>query len=142
MSEWQTYIENLMAPDSTGLLLVTKAAICGIEKGKENVWSSSPDFPITAEEIKKLVGDSSTFSQCGVHIGGIKCLLLRNQLEEEGSFCMQLKTVADADGKTHGMCVGKTFKAVVIVKGAPDAGGGQLCSRVFNIVQHLRGSHL
>ncbi|XP_069031694.1 profilin-1-like [Embiotoca jacksoni] len=139
---WQGYVDSLVAPEPNGFQLVTKAAICGIGKGLESVWASSPDFPVTTEEIKKLVGDRSTFSQCGVHIGGIKCRLLRDQLDEEGSYCMQLKTAADADGKTYGMCVGKTLKAILIVKGAPDVGGGQLCNKVFKMVEYLRASDM
>uniref|UniRef100_A0A3Q3A0Z9 Profilin n=2 Tax=Kryptolebias marmoratus TaxID=37003 RepID=A0A3Q3A0Z9_KRYMA len=140
---WQSYIDSLKTADQSGLVPVNEAAICGIAPGQESVWVSTPGLSsITAEEIKKLSGDRSGFGQHGVYIGGQRCRLIRDQMDTDPIFALDLKTAADADGNAYGICVGKSKTAVVIVKGTKDASGGQLSSKVFTVVSHLRKSNM
>ncbi|XP_054880750.1 profilin-1-like [Poeciliopsis prolifica] len=137
---WQSYIDNMRTPDHSGTTPVAEAAICGTGAGQESIWASSPGLQgITADEIKKLAGkDRSSFAQNGVYIAGTRCRLIRDQMDNEPTFAMDLKTAADADGNTFGVCVGKTNTAIVIAKGTKDATGGQISNKVFSVVEHLR----
>ncbi|XP_004573822.1 profilin-1 [Maylandia zebra] len=136
---WQGYIDNLKTPDQSGTCPVSEAAICGITAGQESVWASSPGIQVTVDEIKKLgANDRSSFAQNGVHIGGVRCRLIRDQMDVDPVFALDLKTSADAEGNTFSVCVGKAKTAIVIAKGTKDASGGQLSSKVFKIVEYLR----
>ncbi|RVE60922.1 hypothetical protein OJAV_G00185530 [Oryzias javanicus] len=139
---WQAYIDNLKSPDHTGLITVAEAAICGIAPGSESVWASTPGLAsISVEEIKALAGDSTkrkSFAQNGVYIAGQRCRLLRDQMDTEEIFTLDLKTAADANGDAFGVCVGKSKTAIVIAKGTKEANGGHLSSKVFTVVSYLR----
>ncbi|XP_043954510.1 profilin-1 [Gambusia affinis] len=137
---WQSYIDTMKSPDQSGTVPVAEAAICGITPGQESVWVSTPGLQgITVDEIKKLGSkDRSSFAQNGAYIGGTRCRLIRDQMDMEPVYALDLKTAADADGNTFGVCVGKTKTAVVIAKGTKDASGGQISNKVFNVVEHLR----
>ncbi|XP_037533324.1 profilin-1 [Nematolebias whitei] len=140
---WQSYIDTLKTPDQSGMVPVMEGAICGITPGQESVWVSTPGLSgITVDEIKKLGGDRSGFGQNGVYIAGQRCRLIRDQMDMDPIFALDLKTAADAEGNTFGICVGKSKTAVVIVKGIKDATGGQLSSKVYNVVSHLRKSNM
>jgi profilin len=57
---------------------VKLAAVCGVEGG---VWTTSPGFNITADEIKTLIGGFSnpaTFQMNGVMVGGVKYMYLQS----------------------------------------------------------------
>ncbi|XP_070404823.1 profilin-1 [Nothobranchius furzeri] len=139
---WQAYIDNLQTPDQSGMVPVKDAAICGIAPGQQSVWVSTPGLSgITPDEIKKLVGDRSGFGQNGVFIAGQRCRLIRDQLDVDPIFTLDLKTAADADGNAYGICVGKSKTAIVIVKGIKDATGGQLSSKLYSVVEYLRKSN-
>ncbi|GAA6214853.1 profilin-1-like [Lates japonicus] len=136
---WQGYIDNLLAPDDKGRLPVQEAAICGFAPGQESVWASTPGMNnISAEEIRKLAGKRDTFGQCGPCVGGMKCRMLRDNMEDEKMYSLDLKSAADAEGNTYSVCVGKSKQALVIARGTKDATGGQLAPKVFSIVEHLR----
>ncbi|KAM4564659.1 profilin-1 [Fundulus diaphanus] len=137
---WQAYIDTLKTADQSGMVPVAEAAICGISAGQESVWVSTPGLAnITADEIKKLASkDRSSFAQNGAYIAGTRCRLIRDQLDVDPVFALDLKTAADADGNTFGVCVGKTKTAIVIVKGTKDASGGQLSAKIFTVVSHLQ----
>ncbi|XP_041842298.1 profilin-1 [Melanotaenia boesemani] len=136
---WQSYIDTLRTADQSGQVPIAEAAICGIEPGQESVWVSTPGLSnITVDEIKKLAGNRSSFGQTGVYIGGTRCRLIRDQLDVEPIYALDLKTAADADGNAYGICVGKSKKTVVIAKGIKDATGGQLSNKVFTVISHLR----
>ncbi|XP_013855785.1 profilin-2 [Austrofundulus limnaeus] len=140
---WQSYIDTLRTADQSGMVPVREAAICGITPGQESVWVSTAGLSgISVEEIKKLAGDRSGFGQNGVHIAGQRCRLIRDQMDLEPIYALDLKTAADADGNTFGICVGRSKTAVVIVMGTKDATGGQLSSKVFNVISHLRKSNM
>ncbi|XP_030266926.1 uncharacterized protein LOC115578193 [Sparus aurata] len=131
---WDQYITTLKADSQ-----VEEAAIWGCDKGAESKWAGGPGLDsITADEIKKLAGDRSAFRQCGPHISGKKCMLLTDNMDAEGIYCLNLKTAADADGNRYSICVGKTNKALIIAKGTKDANGGHLAEQVFKIVKYLR----
>ncbi|XP_061566238.1 profilin-1-like [Cololabis saira] len=141
---WQAFIERLTDKiDGTKPSPVEEAAICGIELGKESVWASTTGAAITVEEIKKLASEQrSDFAQNGVHVFGRRCRLIRDQLDVEGVFMMDLKTAADAEGNTYGVCVSKTKTAIIVVRGTKDANGGQLSTRVYSVADYLRGLHV
>ncbi|KAJ4919760.1 hypothetical protein JOQ06_024776 [Pogonophryne albipinna] len=92
------------------------------------------------EQVKMLIGDTSTFHQSGPVVAGMKCMLIRDQYDDPSSYCLQLKSKKDDDGNTFHICVGKTNTAVVIAKGTKDANGGQVTAKVFTIVSYLRGA--
>uniref|UniRef100_A0A8C6M5N2 Profilin n=1 Tax=Nothobranchius furzeri TaxID=105023 RepID=A0A8C6M5N2_NOTFU len=114
--------------------LVTSRSI-GLHSADSLLWFQQPD------EIKKLVGDRSGFGQNGVFIAGQRCRLIRDQLDVDPIFTLDLKTAADADGNAYGICVGKSKTAIVIVKGIKDATGGQLSSKLYSVVEYLRKSN-
>ncbi|XP_047444563.1 profilin-1 [Mugil cephalus] len=137
---WQSYIDTLLAADGSGTAPVAQAAICGVSSGQESVWAASPGFTVSVDEIKKLAGDRSNFGQTGVVIGGQKCRMLRDQMDTEEVYALQLKTAADAEGNSYNVCVGRSATAIVIAKGTKDANGGQVSSKVYGVVTHLRKS--
>ncbi|XP_015257045.1 PREDICTED: profilin-1-like [Cyprinodon variegatus] len=142
---WNSYIDMLKTPDQSGVVPVAEAAICGIASGQESVWASTPGLAktITTEEIKKLgSSDRSSFAQNGVYIGGTRCRLIRDQMDMDPVYALDLKTAADAEGNTFNVCVGKSVTAIVIVKGTKDASGGQLSSKAFSVVSYLRKSNM
>ncbi|KAF6720248.1 Profilin-1 [Oryzias melastigma] len=138
---WQQYIDTLKAPDHNNQVPVAEAAICGIAPGSEGIWASTPGLAsISVDEIKKLAGRRDTFAQNGVHIAGQRCRLIRDQMDMESVYTLDLKTAADANGDTFGVCVGRSLQAIVIAKGTKEASGGQLSSKVFTVVDYLRKS--
>ncbi|KAM4537456.1 profilin-1 [Odontesthes bonariensis] len=136
---WDQYITNLMAPEG-GKELVSEAAICGTAGGSESVWAKKGLDNLSVEEIKKLAGDRSGFPQNGVYISGQKCRLLRDEMDIDQRFMLQLKTAADGEGLAYGVCVGKTKTAIIIAKGNKDVGNGQLSTKVYGILEYLRKS--
>lgn len=74
-----------------------------------------------AEEVKKLSGDRSGFYQTGLYIAGQKCLMIRDQLDVDGSYSLDLKTTGDAEGNKYSVCVGKSNK------GETEDGGRKGC---------------
>ncbi|KAL3050808.1 profilin-1-like [Trematomus bernacchii] len=134
---WDGYITSLMAA-TDGVSHVSGAAICGQDG---STWAASDNMKcITAEEVKKLIGDTSTFHQSGPVVAGMKCMMIRDQYEDPSSYCLQLKSRKDAEGNTFNICVGKTTTAVVIAKGTKEANGGQVTAKVYTIVSYLRGA--
>uniref|UniRef100_A0A3Q2UKR6 Profilin n=1 Tax=Fundulus heteroclitus TaxID=8078 RepID=A0A3Q2UKR6_FUNHE len=115
----------------------------GIQGGWESgalsdCWASLS--PGQADEIKKLASkDRSSFAQNGAYIGGTRCRLIRDQLDVDPVFALDLKTAADADGNTFGVCVGKTKTGETVMK-TPEKlkSGGQLSAKIFTVVSHLQ----
>ncbi|XP_026181937.1 profilin-1 [Mastacembelus armatus] len=134
---WDSYITNLKTPDQSGQCPIEDAAICGIADG--TVWAGTPAFKqIQPNEIKRLAGNRSDFAQSGPMIAGIKCRLLRDNLDTEGMHVMDLKTAADAQGNTYSVCIGKTLQSIIIVKGTKEASGGQISAKLHTILDYLR----
>lgn len=94
------------------------------------------------DEIKKLAHDRKNFSQVGAYIAGKKCMMLRDELDTDKVHTLDLKTARDADGNAYGICVGKSKQALVIAMGTKEASGGQLTSKVFGVVDYLRGVNM
>ncbi|KAK2863528.1 hypothetical protein Q5P01_003061 [Channa striata] len=134
---WQSYVDNIMTADQSGLCPIKAVAICG--KQGFSVWASS-GINVTPEEIKALCGDSKSFAQCGPKIGGYKCRMLRDNKETEGIFSIDFKTSADAEGNTYSVCVAYTLSAVIIAMGTKEASGGQVSSKLYTIISYLRGA--
>lgn len=74
-----------------------------------------PDWMITSllvslsqlEEIKMLCGDRKSFQMCGPSIGGKKCFVLKDEMDEDGMHVLNLKTTKDNDGNAYLISVGK-----------------------------------
>uniref|UniRef100_A0A665TQ62 Profilin n=1 Tax=Echeneis naucrates TaxID=173247 RepID=A0A665TQ62_ECHNA len=95
-------------------------------------------FLLPPAEIQKLLGDRKDFGQCGTTICGTKCRMLRDNLDTDGMNSLDLKTAPDTEGNTYNICIGKTGKTLVIAKGKKDANGGQVATKVFETVSHLK----
>ncbi|XP_036381631.1 profilin-1-like [Megalops cyprinoides] len=135
---WDDYITNLMSGGE-----MKDAAIVGCVSASESVWAAHPTGQfkaITAAEIRQLVGkDRSSFFSNGVTLGGIKCTVLRDTLNDENS--MDLRTKAsEADTQTCNISVGKSNTALVILKGNHGVHGGTVNVKAFNMAEHLRKS--
>ncbi|XP_041821600.1 profilin-1 [Chelmon rostratus] len=140
---WQSYVQNLMAPDHTGNSPVKDAAICGCEPGKESVWASSSGLAnITQEEIRRLAGKRTDFSCNGPHIAGKKCMMLRDRMDDETNYSLDMKTSSDSEGNTFSVCVGKSLNALIIAVGTKEAQGGQVANKVFPVVKYLRENNM
>uniref|UniRef100_A0A8D2ZW48 Uncharacterized protein n=1 Tax=Scophthalmus maximus TaxID=52904 RepID=A0A8D2ZW48_SCOMX len=68
----------------------------------ESRWTSQ-------RKIKKLMSNRANFSKCGPFIAGKKCMMLRDDLDEEKMYTLQLRTSTDAEGNNYSVCVGKTL---------------------------------
>ncbi|XP_069374997.1 profilin-1-like [Paralichthys olivaceus] len=133
---WQQYIDNLCLPVN-GELIVQDAVICGIEC--KTVWASTPNYSSFPEEdIKVLSGDRSKFSSCGPKVNGEKCMLLSDRMDDESVYSLNLKTASDANGEKYNICVGKTLRALIIIKSVSGDHGGKLSKKMFATVDHLR----
>ncbi|XP_070710963.1 profilin-1 [Pempheris klunzingeri] len=131
---WESYIGNLLKNG-----LVSEAAICGMETGSEGVWASTPGLAgITADEIKRLAGDTASFHTSGPLLAGTKCMFLRDGSNDPSTYSLDLKTKADSEGVSYSVCVGKSKKTLVIAKGKKDVGGGPLSMNVHSMVKYLR----
>ncbi|XP_040886776.1 profilin-1 [Toxotes jaculatrix] len=137
---WDSYLDTLKTVDTnTGTVPVEEAAICGMGSGSESVWASTPGLRgIKPEEIKRLAGRRDDFGQSGPFIAGIKCRMIRDNMDDDKMYSLDLKTAKDAEGNTYNVCVGKSKQALIIAKGTKDATGGQLAAKVFTVVKYLR----
>lgn len=134
---WDDYVKNVKSSDQSGMTPVAAVAICGIAEGQQNVWAGS--LQVTPDEIKKLcASDRASFAQNGVYIAGKRCRLIRDQLDIEPMFAMDVKTAADAEGNTYSICIGRSKQTLVIAMGTKDASGGQVSNKVHGVVEHLR----
>ncbi|KAG7484037.1 hypothetical protein MATL_G00045000 [Megalops atlanticus] len=111
--------------------------------GRESLWASHPsgEFKaITPAEIRQLVAkERNTLFSNGVTLGGVKCTVLRDSINEENS--MDLRTKAsDADAQTYNISVGRSNTALVIVKGNHGIHGGSVNVKAFNMAEYLRKS--
>ncbi|XP_036403761.1 profilin-1 [Megalops cyprinoides] len=137
---WDQYVDSLMGADG-----VQDAAILGCESGKEAVWASCKTGvfgSITPAEIRQLVvSERSSLFSGGLTLAGTKCTVLRDALNQDGQFTMDLRTKAsEKDPDTYNISVAKSNKVLVIVKGKKDTHGGKLNPKVFGIADHLRKS--
>ncbi|XP_061093099.1 profilin-2-like [Conger conger] len=136
---WDAYITSLMDDETMD------AAIVGCESGKESVWASSKCGTlscITPDEIRKIsCNDHSPMFSSGATLGGVKCTLLRDKLHVEDDNTMDLRSKAsDQDQDTYNICISKSNKALVIVKGKKNVHGGKMNVKAFDMAKHLKKS--
>ncbi|XP_072232248.1 profilin-1 [Leuresthes tenuis] len=132
---WDSYVDLLMTnPES----VIAEVAICGSTVGEESVWARKGLDNLKVNDIKALISSRTDFPLKGVEIAGQRYRMLRDELDIEGRNLLHLKSAADADGHSYGMCVGKTIKTIIIALGKKDVGNGQLATPVFKMVEYLR----
>ncbi|CAB1438476.1 unnamed protein product, partial [Pleuronectes platessa] len=132
---WEGYITALMAPVN-GRVVTSEAAICGIQT--LSVWAATPGYlSISADEIRTLAGTRNNFSSCGPKVAGVKCMLLVDKMDDDTIYSLNLKTVSDTDGKRYNLCIGKTKKALLVLKGVEGDVGGDLSTRM-HYMRHRR----
>ncbi|KAL7374708.1 hypothetical protein ABVT39_005878 [Epinephelus coioides] len=133
---WDSYVNTLMAHE-----LIEEVAIWGKTPGQESQWAATPGLSnISVAEIKRLAGDSSALRCCGPHVGGMKCMFIRDNSDDPQVLSMDLKSVKDEQGNSHSVCVGVCKTAFVIVKGTPASNGGTLAEALFKTIKYLKDS--
>uniref|UniRef100_A0A147A615 Profilin n=1 Tax=Fundulus heteroclitus TaxID=8078 RepID=A0A147A615_FUNHE len=135
---WQGYVDNLMADGSC-----QDAAIVGYTDAKY-VWGSHPGGTfgnITPAEIDVLVGkDREGFFTSGMTLGGKKCSVIRDSLNIDSDWTMDIRTKSQGGEPTYNISVGKAGKTLVFVMGKEGIHGGQLNKKAFTMADYLRKS--
>ncbi|XP_029988923.1 profilin-2-like isoform X1 [Sphaeramia orbicularis] len=135
---WQSYVDNLMADGSC-----QDAAIVGYTDAKY-VWASFAGGTfanLTPEEIDVLIGkDREGFFTCGLTLGNKKCSVIRDSLQIEGDWTMDIRTKSQGGEPTYNVSVGRAGKALVFVMGKEGVHGGQLNKKAFQMADYLRKS--
>ncbi|MEY6421640.1 profilin [Salmonella enterica subsp. enterica serovar Corvallis] len=135
---WQSYVDNLMSDGSC-----QDAAIMGYTDAKY-VWAACPSGTfnnITPAEIDVLVGkDREGFFNSGLTLGGKKCSVIRDSLQIENDWTMDIRTKSQGGEPTYNISVGKAAKALVVVMGKEGVHGGQLNKKAFQMAEYLRKS--
>ncbi|XP_058493618.1 profilin-2 isoform X1 [Solea solea] len=135
---WQSYVDNLMADGSC-----QDAAIVGYTDAKY-VWASHGDGTfanVTPEEIDVLIGkDREGFFTSGMTLGNKKCSVIRDSLNIDGDWTMDIRTKSQGGEPTYNVSVGKAGKAMVFVMGNEGIHGGQLNKKAYTMADYLRKS--
>ncbi|XP_051943619.1 profilin-2-like isoform X2 [Hippocampus zosterae] len=133
---WQNYVENLMADGSC-----QDSAIVGYLDAKY-VWAAHDGGTfnnITSQEIDVLVGkDRETFYTCGLTLGSKKCSVLRDSLQDEGDWTMDMRTKSQGGEPTYNISVGRAGQVLVIVMGKEAIHGGNLNKKAHKMADYLR----
>ncbi|KAF3699091.1 Profilin-2 Profilin II [Channa argus] len=107
---WQSYVENLMADGSC-----QDSAIVGYTDAKY-VWAAHAGGTfnnITSQEIDVLIGkDRETFYTSGLTLGSKKCSVLRDSLQDDGDWTMDIRTKSQGGEPTYNISVGRAGKGV------------------------------
>ncbi len=61
------------------------------------------------EEVDVLLGDRSKFDINGPYIGGVKCMKVRDQFDEEGIYTLAFNTKGNDQNPSVPLCVGQTL---------------------------------
>ncbi|KAK1153292.1 profilin-1-like [Acipenser oxyrinchus oxyrinchus] len=134
---WDSYITNLLADGEC-----QDAAIIGYIDGV-SIWASTPGkilCNVTPEEIAVLIGkDRASFLTNGLTLGKVKCSVLRDRLEHESEWTMDLRTKAPGQ-PTYNITVAKAGKALIAAIGHEGKHGGIINTKVYNMMKHLRDS--
>uniref|UniRef100_A0AAX7VA13 Profilin n=1 Tax=Astatotilapia calliptera TaxID=8154 RepID=A0AAX7VA13_ASTCA len=105
---WQSYVDNLMADGSC-----QDAAIVGYADAKY-VWASfvgGTFANITPEEIDVLVGkDREGFFTSGLTLGNKKCSVIRDSLQIDNDWTMDIRTKSQGGEPTYNVSVGRAAK--------------------------------
>ncbi|XP_029687954.1 profilin-2-like [Takifugu rubripes] len=136
---WQSYVDNLMADGSC-----QDAAIVGFTDAKY-VWASfvggGTFANMTPAEIDVLTGkDRESFFTSGMTLGCKKCSVIRDSLQIDGDWTMDIRTKSQGGEPTYNVSVGKAGKALVFVMGKEGVHGGQLNKKAFQMAEYLRKS--
>ncbi|XP_041659713.1 profilin-2-like isoform X2 [Cheilinus undulatus] len=135
---WQSYVENLMADGSC-----QDSAIVGYTDAKY-VWAGHAGGTfnnITSQEIDVLIGkDRETFYTCGLTLGSKKCSVLRDSLQDDGDWTMDIRTKSQGGEPTYNISVGKAGKVLVLVMGKEGVHGGGLNKKAYSMAKYLRDS--
>ncbi|XP_051231916.1 profilin-2 isoform X1 [Dicentrarchus labrax] len=135
---WQSYVDNLMADGSC-----QDAAIVGYTDAKY-VWASYAGGTfanITPEEIDVLIGkDREGFFTSGMTLGNKKCSVIRDSLQIDSDWTMDIRTKSQGGEPTYNITVGRASKALVFVMGKEGVHGGQLNKKAFQMAEYLRKS--
>ncbi|KAM9790359.1 profilin 2 like isoform X2 [Syngnathus acus] len=135
---WQNYVENLMADGSC-----QDSAIVGYLDAKY-VWAAHDGGTfnnITSQEIDVLVGkDRETFYTCGLTLGSKKCSVLRDSLQDEGDWTMDMRTKSQGGEPTYNISVGRAGQVLVLVMGKEGVHGGGLNKKAYSMAKYLRDS--
>ncbi|XP_046893049.1 profilin-2-like isoform X2 [Hypomesus transpacificus] len=135
---WQSYVDNLMADGSC-----QDSAIVGYTDSKY-VWASSPGGTfsnISSDEIDILIGkDREGFFTGGLTLGQKKCSVIRDSLNVDGDWTMDIRTKSQGGEPTYNITVGKAKKALVVIMGKEGIHGGLLNNKVHSMVVYLRTS--
>lgn len=119
------------------------AAIVGYTDAKY-VWASFAGGTfanITPEEIDVLIGkDREGFFTSGLTLGNKKCSVIRDSLQIDGDWTMDIRTKSQGGEPTYNISVGRAGKALVFVMGKEGVHGGQLNKKSFQMAEYLRKS--
>ncbi|XP_056894547.1 profilin-2-like isoform X2 [Takifugu flavidus] len=135
---WQSYVDNLMADGSC-----QDAAIVGFTDAKY-VWASfvgGTFANMTPEEIDVLTGkDRESFFTSGMTLGCKKCSVIRDSLQVDGDWTMDIRTKSQGGEPTYNVSVGKAGKVLVLVMGKEGVHGGGLNKKAYSMAKYLRDS--
>ncbi|XP_054889663.1 profilin-2-like isoform X2 [Poeciliopsis prolifica] len=135
---WQSYVENLMADGSC-----QDSAIVGCTDAKY-VWAAHAGGTfnnITSQEIDVLVGkDRESFYTNGLTLGSKKCSVLRDSLQDDGDWTMDIRTKSQGGEPTYNISVGRAGKVLVLVMGKEAVHGGNLNKKAHAMAEYLRKS--
>ncbi|XP_029930180.1 profilin-2-like isoform X1 [Myripristis murdjan] len=135
---WQNYIDNLMADGSC-----QDSAIVGYTEAKY-VWAAHAGGTfnnITSQEIDVIVGkDRETFFTNGLTLGSKKCSVIRDSLQVDNDWTMDIRTKSQGGEPTYNVSVGRAGKVLVVIMGKEGVHGGQLNKKAFSMADYLRKS--
>ncbi|CAK6952222.1 profilin-2-like isoform X1 [Scomber scombrus] len=135
---WQSYVENLMADGSC-----QDSAIVGFTDAKY-VWAAHAGGTfnnITSQEIDVLIGkDRETFYTSGLTLGSKKCSVLRDSINDDGDWTMDIRTKSQGGEPTYNISVGRAGKVLVVVMGKEAIHGGILNKKAYTMAEYLRKS--
>lgn len=135
---WQSYVESLMADGCC-----QDSAIVGYKDAKY-VWAAHAGGTfnnITPQEIEVLIGkDRETFYTSGLTLGSKKCSVLRDSLQDDGDWTMDIRTKSQGGEPTYNISVGRAGKVLVLVMGKEGVHGGGLNKKAYSMAKYLRDS--
>ncbi|XP_061739255.1 profilin-2-like isoform X2 [Nerophis ophidion] len=136
---WQSYVDNLMADGSC-----QDAAIIGHIRDSKYVWASSPGgafSTMTVAEIDALMGkDRACLLTSGLTVGNKKCSVIRDSLQNDGDWTMDIRTKSQGGEPTFNVSVGRAEKVLVLVMGKEGVHGGGLNKKAYTMAKYLRES--
>ncbi|KAG7274110.1 hypothetical protein CRUP_028818 [Coryphaenoides rupestris] len=137
---WQSYVDSLMG-DGT----CQDSAIVGYTDAKY-VWASFPGgmfVNITSQEIDGVVGkDRTAFFTSGLTLGNKKCSVIRDNLNIENDWTMDVRTKSVGGEPTYNISIGKAGRVLVFVMGKEGVHGGGLNKKAYSMAKYLRDSGL